>query len=97
MRLKALRALADLGDPAVLPRLARFFREWPFPLAALEERRTAYRLLASYEAAARAPWIAQGARSRDTLIRDICRGLARAGADAKPATAREDAPEGTAS
>lgn len=97
MRLKALRALADLGDPAVLPRLARFFREWPFPLVALEERRAAYRLLASYEAAARAPWIAQGARSRDALIRDICRALARAGADAKPATAREDASEGAAS
>jgi hypothetical protein len=78
IRLKALRALADLADPAVLPRIDRFFREWPFPLVAREERRTAYRLLASYDAAARAPYVARGENSRDGLIRDICRGLARA-------------------
>jgi hypothetical protein len=77
LRLKALRALADLGDPAVLPRIARFFREWPLPVVALEERRAAYRYLHSYDAAARAPWVARGARSRDPVIRDICRGLAR--------------------
>ena len=87
LRLKALRALADLGDPAVLPRLARFFREWPFPLVALEERRAAYRLLASYDASTRAPLVAQGARSRDALIRDICRGLTKAGGAAGPAAA----------
>jgi hypothetical protein len=80
IRLKALRALADLADPAVLPRIERFFREWPFPLVALEERRVAYRLLASYDAAARAPYVARGEKSRDSLIRDICRGLTRASA-----------------
>jgi HEAT repeat protein len=80
LRLKALRALADLADPAVLPRLDRFFRERPFPLVALEERRTAYRLLGSYEQAARAPYVARGEKSRDGLIRDICRALARASA-----------------
>jgi hypothetical protein len=77
LRLKALRALADLGDPAVLPRIGRFFREWPFPLVAREERRAAYRHLHSYDAAARAPWVARGARSRDPVIRDICRVLAK--------------------
>jgi HEAT repeat protein len=81
IRLKALRALADLADPAVLPRIDRFFREWPFPLVALEERRVAYRLLASYDAAARAPYVARGEKSRDSLIRDICRGLTRASAN----------------
>ncbi|HZP39666.1 MAG TPA: HEAT repeat domain-containing protein [Methylomirabilota bacterium] len=80
IRLKALRALADMADPAVLPRIARFFREWPFPLVALEERRVAYRLLASYDPAARAPYVARGERSRDSVIRDICRGLNRAAA-----------------
>lgn len=79
MRLKALRALADLGDPAVLPRLGRFFREWPFPLVAIEERRSAYRYLSSYDPGARAPWVARGEKSRDAVIRDICRGLAKAG------------------
>lgn len=77
LRLKALRALADLANPAVLPRIGRFFREWPFPLVALEERRAAYRLLGSYDAAARAPYAARGERSRDSMIRDICRGLGK--------------------
>jgi hypothetical protein len=80
MRLKALRALADLGDPTVLPRLGRFFREWPFPLVAIEERRSAYRYLSSYDPGARAPWVARGEKSRDAVIRDICRGLTKAGA-----------------
>jgi hypothetical protein len=82
LRLKALRALADLADPAVLPRIDRFFRERPFPLVALEERRAAYRLLGSYDPGARAPYVARGERSRDSLIRDICRALVRAGASA---------------
>ena len=82
LRLKALRALADLADPAVLPRLDRFFRERPFPVVALEERRAAYRLLGSYDQAARAPYVARGERSRDSLIRDICRALNRASASA---------------
>jgi hypothetical protein len=64
----------------VLPRLDRFFRERPFPVVALEERRAAYRLLGSYEQGARAPYVARGEKSRDNLIRDICRALNRAGA-----------------
>ncbi len=90
LRLKALRALADLGDPAVLARLDRFFREWPFPLVALEERRAAYRFLGSYNEAARAPYVARGEKSRDALIRDICRGLLKAATmpDARPAPGR---------
>jgi HEAT repeat protein len=90
LRLKALRALADLGDPAVLARLGRFFRERPFPLVALEERRSAYRLLGSYKEAARAPYVARGEKSRDAVIRDICRGLVRAASlpDARPAPER---------
>ena len=86
LRLKALRALADLADPAVLPRLGRFFHEWPFPLVALEERRAAYRFLHSYDAAARASWVARGQKSRDPVIRDICRGLAKASAAAESAS-----------
>lgn len=90
LRLKALRALADLRDPAVLVRLGRFFREWPFPLVALEERRAAYRVLGSYDEAARAPYLARGQKSRDAVIRDICRALVRAAAmpDARRAPER---------
>ena len=76
----ALRALADLGRAEVLPRIAHFFREWPVPVVALEERRAAYRLLGSYDEAARAPYVAQGERSRDSMIRDICRGLRKSAA-----------------
>ena len=77
IRLKALRALAELGDATVLPKIGHFFRERPFPLVALEERRAAYRLLGSYDEAARAPYVARGARSRDAMIRDICQGLSK--------------------
>ena len=77
LRLKALRALSDLGDAAVLPRIGRFFRDWPIPIIALEERRAAYRLLSGYDEVARAPYAARGARSRDAMIREICRGLVK--------------------
>ncbi|MEX2223375.1 MAG: HEAT repeat domain-containing protein [Candidatus Rokuibacteriota bacterium] len=87
LRLKALRALADLADPTVLPRLGRFFRERPFPLVAIEERRAAYRFLHSYDAAARAAWVARGQTSRDAVIRDICRGLTKASAAAQGTSA----------
>jgi hypothetical protein len=93
MRLKALRALADLGDPTVLPRLGRFFREWPFSLVAIEERRSAYRYLSSYDPGSRAPWVARGEKSRDAVIRDICRGLMKAAA----ANPSEGPPAGTTS
>jgi uncharacterized membrane protein YgcG len=93
MRLKALRALADLGDAAVLPRLGRFFRERPFPLVVIEERRSAYRYLSSYDAGARARWVARGEKSRDPVIRDICRGLTKAG----PPTSSGSTPAGGAS
>jgi hypothetical protein len=92
MRLKALRALADLGDAAVLPRLGRFFRERPFPLVPIDERRSAYRYLSSYDVAARARWVARGEKSRDPVIRDICRGLTKAG----PPAPREERPVGDA-
>jgi len=82
IRLKALRALADLANPAVLPRIGHFFRERPLPIVALEERRAAFRLLGSYDEAARAPYVARGEHSRDPMIRDICRGLRKASAAA---------------
>ena len=93
IRLKALRALADLGEAAVLPRLARFFRKWPFPPVAIEERRSAYRYLSAYDPAARAPWVARGLKSRDAVIRDICRGLMKAAAPRPEADPPEGRPE----
>lgn len=89
LRLRALRALADLGDPAVLPRLGRFFRERPFPVVAVEERRAMYRYLGFYAKGARAPWVALGQRSRDAVIRDTCRQLEETG-DPVPSERNEE-------
>lgn len=76
LRIKTLRALADLADPAVLPRINRFFRDNLFPPVALEERRAAYRSLEAYPAEARRPLVERGLRSRDPQIRDVCQRLA---------------------
>lgn len=75
LRLKALRALADLGDASVLPRLERFFRRWWLPLVQLDERRTAFKLLEAYPEADRRPFVEKGLRSRDPLIRRTCEKL----------------------
>jgi hypothetical protein len=93
LRIKALRALADIGDPSVLPRLSRFFRDWRLPLVALEERRAAYKALESFPAAARAAWLEQGLRSRDPKIRETCRQLQQAQLSPEPAPPAAPAPE----
>jgi HEAT repeat protein len=79
IRLKAIKALGELGDPAALPRLGRYFRASILPLVARIERRAAYRSLHSYPAAARAALVERGARSGDAEIRRICLGLLREG------------------
>jgi HEAT repeats len=84
LRLKAFRALKTLSgfeegrDPVLLARLERYFRHWRVPLVQLEERRAAFRLLETFPARARAPYVARGRRSRDAVIRAICDRLARA-------------------
>ncbi len=83
LRLQALRALKTLkaatvaADPEVLARLDRYFRHWRVPVVRLEERRAAFRLLESYPAALRAPYVRRGQRSKDPVIRAICDRLAR--------------------
>lgn len=84
-RLKALRALADLGDAAVLARIDRFFWNWRLPLVSLEERRAAYRALEAFPEAARGPYLERGLASRDAQIREVCRRiLAERGARTAP-------------
>lgn len=75
LRLKALRALADLGEPDVLPELSRFFRNWWLPVVAIEERRAAYKLLEAYPEESRRPFVKKGLRSRDAVIRRVCEKL----------------------
>jgi HEAT repeat protein len=83
LRLKTLRALADLADPAVLPRIGRFFGSGLFPPVAPEERRAAFKSLEGYPLEARRPLVERGLRSRDPQIRDLCQKLASAPAPAR--------------
>jgi HEAT repeat protein len=72
LRVRAIKTLGELGDPAALPRLERFFGESWLPWPSKAERRAAYESLASYPAAERAPLIERGLASRDPEIRAIC-------------------------
>lgn len=84
LRLKALRALAELGRPDTLDDLEPVLRErWWFPVAAPEERRLAYELLEFYPPEARAAWVERGLRSRDAAIRESANRLASSTAVAK--------------
>ena len=91
LRLKAIKALGELGDPAALPRLDRFFRNWLLPLVSLAERRAAFRSLQAYPPEARAALVERGARFADDEIRRTCLNLMREGVGARSAGARADA------
>jgi len=73
-RLQALRALAALGDPGVLPKIARCLRGGLFG-SGTEERRAAFAALAGYPAAARRPWLERGLGDADGEIRRTCQRL----------------------
>lgn len=71
VRLKAIRALAAIGDPAALAGLARFRGGFhPFG-PAIEERRELYRTLPAYPEESYSEWIESGLRSRDPEIRRL--------------------------
>jgi hypothetical protein len=73
LRIRAIRALGELAEPAALPQMERFFRDSWLPWPSKYERRAAYESLVSYPADARAPFVERGLRSRDREIRAICR------------------------
>ena len=83
VRLRAIRSLGRLGDPAALPSLEPFFRDG-FRGRAREERLAAYESLDGYPAAARRPIVERGLRSRDAEVRALCEqvGTRAAAADA---------------
>jgi HEAT repeat protein len=86
LRLRALRALGELADPAALPRLDRFFKNWMIPVVSIEERRAAYRSLQTYALDAREELVERGLRSGDDEIRALCERLqSQARAAALPA------------
>ncbi len=72
LRLKALAALGDLGDPAVLPQIGHFFRSW-FAVVTKDELYAAFETLTSYPESARRPWLKKGRRAPDAKVREICR------------------------
>jgi HEAT repeat protein len=73
LRIRAIRALGELAEPAALPQMERFFRDSWLPWPSKYERRAAYESLVSYPADARAPFVERGLRSRDREIRAICK------------------------
>lgn len=85
VRLKAIRALAAIGDPSVLPRLARFAARFTLLPVALEERVAFFRSLGAYPAAERGPWIERARRSPVREIREAAAAIAAAPAGERPA------------
>lgn len=71
VRLKAIRALAAIGDPAALAGLGRFRARFQLLPPAIEERRELYRTLAVYPEEARREWVESGLRARDAEIRRL--------------------------
>ncbi|HVR44168.1 MAG TPA: HEAT repeat domain-containing protein [Thermoanaerobaculia bacterium] len=76
LRMKALKALSELARPSTLDHLAPLLRERRFARVNHEARRYAYELLEFYPAAARAPWVDEGLRSRDASVREAAERLA---------------------
>ena len=76
LRVKALRALGDLADPAVLSDLQRFFTQSWLPWPSKEERYAAWQSLQKYPKDVREPLLERGLRARDARIRTICGDLA---------------------
>lgn len=76
IRLRALKALGELGDPSALEGLRGQLKDSILPWPTKEERRAAYQSLAGYPMDAREPMVQRGLRSRDSVIREICRTLA---------------------
>ncbi len=72
IRVKAIRALAEIGDPRALPQLGGFFRTPWLPWPAREERLAAWESLSHYPRKAREPFVEQGLQSRDAVVRSIC-------------------------
>ena len=77
LRVKAIRALGELGDPIVLPDLERFFREPFFLWPAREERFAAWESLSGYPPEERSEFVERGMASREAQVRQICSQLSK--------------------
>ena len=77
LRVRALAALSELGDPKVLDELKTFFRLW-LPVVSADERKAAYASLARYPARDRQALLEQGLKSRDADVRAVCQQIVAA-------------------
>jgi hypothetical protein len=77
LRVKALAAIAELGDPTVLQDLRHFFRAW-LPVVTVDEMRAAFASLERYGEDERRPWVEKGLRATDAQVRALCQRLLRA-------------------
>ncbi len=81
VRLRAIRALATIGDPSVLERLRRFGARFTLLPVAKAERIAFYESLGNYPAESWTAWIVRGKRAPSAEIRLLAAALeARAGA-----------------
>jgi len=76
LRVKAIRALGEIGEPRVLPDLDRFFKTSLLPWPSREERYAAWESLYNYPSDARQMLVEKGLRSSDAQVRAICEKVA---------------------
>jgi HEAT repeat protein len=72
LRLRAIRALGELGQERALDHLKRFLTISTLPWPAKEERYVAWESLNHYPKDARIEFVKKGLRSRDPRVRMIC-------------------------
>jgi PBS lyase HEAT-like repeat-containing protein len=75
LRVRAIRALGELGQPRALDNLKRFLTISVMPWPAKEERYVAWESLNHYPRDARIEFVKKGLRSRDPRVRLICQQL----------------------
>lgn len=75
LRIRAIRALGEIGEPRALDALGRFFRSSFLPWPSKDERHAAWESLINYPREARQPFIDKGLRSSDPAVRAICERL----------------------
>ena len=77
LRIRAVKALGELGEPSTLSELERFFKDSFLPWPNRAERRAAYESLSGYPREAREAIVERGLTSRDAEIRATCEKLTR--------------------
>jgi len=78
VRLKAIRALAAIGDPSVLPRLKHYAARFTLLPVAAEERVAFFRSLAAYPAEVREPWLQRARKLKRGDLAEVLAALERA-------------------